>query len=137
MSSIRTRLACASALALVMAASPSIAQEAPMLTVGQTVDGVLEDGDASGQVSDWSEEVQFYDDYLLQAEAGRRFEIGVTSEVFDSYVSVHRDGEEASAPLASDDDSGGYPHALLRFAPDADGTYRVRVRGFSAEAEGA
>ena len=137
MSSIRTRLACASALALVMAASPSIAQEAPMLTVGQTVDGVLEDGDASGQVSDWSEEVQFYDDYLLQAEAGRRFEIGVTSEAFDSYVSVYRDGEEASAPLASDDDSGGYPHALLRFAPDADGTYRVRVRGFSAEAEGA
>ena len=137
MSSIRTRLACASALALVMAA-PSIAQEAPMLTVGQTVDGVLEEGDASGRVSDWADEAQFYDDYLLRAEAGRRFEIGVTSEAFDSYVSVYREVDEADAtPIASDDDGGGYPHALLRFAPDADGTYRVRVRGFSAEAEGA
>ena len=137
MSSIRTRLACASALALVMAA-PSIAQEAPMLSVGQTVDGVLEEGDASGRVSDWADEAQFYDDYLLRAEAGRRFEIGVTSDAFDSYVSVYREVDEAdAAPIASDDDSGGYPHALLRFAPDADGTYRVRVRGFSAEAEGA
>jgi hypothetical protein len=137
MSSIRTRLACASALTLVMAV-PSIAQEAPLLMAGQTVDGVLETGDARGQVSSWSEEAQFYDDYLLRAGAGQRFEIGVTSEAFDSYVSVYRDGEEAGAdPLASDDDSGGFPHALLRFAPDADGLYRVRVRGFSAEAEGA
>ena len=137
MSSIRTRLACASALALVMAA-PSVAQEAPILSVGQTVDGVLEQGDASGRVSEWAGEAQLYDDYLLRAEAGRRFEIGVTSDAFDSYVSVYRDGEETDPELlASDDDGGGYPHALLRFAPDADGTYRVRVRGFSAEAEGA
>ena len=137
MSSIRTRLACASALALVMAA-PSVAQETPILSVGQTVDGVLEQGDASGRVSEWAGEAQLYDDYLLRAEAGRRFEIGVTSDAFDSYVSVYREVDEAdAAPIASDDDSGGYPHALLRFAPDADGTYRVRVRGFSAEAEGA
>jgi hypothetical protein len=137
MSSIRTRLACASALALVMAA-PSFAQEAPLMTVGRTVDGVLEEGDASGRVSDWADEAQFYDDYLLRAEAGQRFEIGVTSDAFDSYVSVYRDGEEAdSEPLASDDDSGGYPHALLRFAPETGGTYRVRVRGFSTEAAGA
>ncbi len=137
MSSIRTRLACASALALVMAA-PSMAQDAPMLTPGQTVDGTLEQGDASGRVSEWAGEAQLYDDYLLRAEAGRRFEIGVTSDAFDSYVSVYRDGGEADPELlASDDDGGGYPHALLRFAPDADGTYRVRVRGFSAEAEGA
>ncbi|MEH6664191.1 MAG: PPC domain-containing protein [Brevundimonas sp.] len=137
MSSIRTRLACASALALVMAV-PSVAQESPLLAPGQTVDGVLEAGDARGQVSNWSEEAQFYDDYLLRAAAGQRFDIGVTSDAFDSYVSVYRDGEEAgSEPLASDDDSGGYPHALLRFASDVDGLYRVRVRGFNAEAEGA
>lgn len=138
MSNARRRLAAVSALALMAAAAPSMAQNAPMLTPGQTVEGVLEEGDARGRVSEWADEAQFYDEYLLRAEAGRRFEIGVTSEAFDSYVSVYREGDEPDAsPLASDDDGGGYPHALLRFAPDADGTYRVRVRGFAAEAEGA
>ncbi|MFN4295724.1 MAG: PPC domain-containing protein [Brevundimonas sp.] len=138
MPSIRIRLACASALALVMAAAPSMAQDAPWLTAGQPVTGMLEQGDAYGPVGSWSEEDHLYDDYLIRAGPTHRLDISLTSDDFDSYLSVYREGEHADlTPLASDDDSGGYPHALLRFAPDMDGTYRVRVRGFSPTAAGA
>ena len=137
MSSIRTRLACASALALVMAA-PSIAQETPWLMPDRPVSGMLEEGDAHGQVGSWSEEAHLYDDYLIRAAPTQRLEISVTSDDFDSYVSIYREGEHSDpTPLASDDDGGGYPHALLRFTPETAGTYRVRVRGFSPEATGA
>ena len=128
MSSIRTRLACASALALVMAA-PSVAQETPWLTPDQPVSGMLEEGDAYGPVGSWSEEDHLYDDYLIRAGPTQRLDISVTSDDFDSYVSIYREGEQADpTPLASDDDGGGYPHALLRFTPDTAGTWRVRVR---------
>lgn len=137
MSSIRTRLACASALALVMAA-PSVAQETPWLTPDQPVSGMLEEGDAYGPVGSWSEEDHLYDDYLIRAGPTQRLDISVTSDDFDSYVSIYREGEQTDpTPLASDDDGGGYPHALLRFTPDTAGTWRVRVRGFSPQAAGA
>lgn len=135
---IRHRLAAVSVLALLASAGASPAQEAPWLSPGQTVQGVLEEGDARGAVSNWSDEEHYFDDYLIRIGQGQRFEISLTSEDFDSYLAVYREGGgEDDAPLATDDDGGGYPDALLRFAPPEAGDYRVRVRGFSADALGA
>lgn len=136
MSPIRRPLALVSALALLAAAGSPLAQDAPWLSPGQTVEGVLEDGDAHGPISSWNDERYLYDDYLIRVAQGQRFEISLSSEDFDSYLAVYQadnDGE----PLFTDDDGGGYPDALLRFTPPSAGDYLVRVRGFSADSEGA
>ncbi|MFN3814896.1 PPC domain-containing protein [Brevundimonas sp.] len=133
----RRHLIAVSAIAL-MAAAPALAQDAPMLTLGQTVDGVLEEGDAYGPVKSWSDEEHLHDDYLIRLESGQRLEIGLTSGDFDSYLALYRDGtQDTREPLVSDDDSGGYPHALLWHTVDTSGTYRIQVRGFSPDSAGA
>lgn len=140
MTSIRFRLAAAGALAL-MTAAPAMAQEAlpetPWLTRGSPTSGVLEDGDERGRIASWNDDEYLYDDYLMRAEAGERFSVALSSGDFDSYLMVYLDGNhERNEPLASDDDGGGYPDALLRFTAEQEGLYRVRVRGFGAASRG-
>lgn len=138
MPSIRTRLAAASALALMAAAAPALAQDFGWLTIGEPLQGVLEDGDQSGRVASWNEDQYLYDDYLMRAEAGQRFTVELSSADFDSYLTIYRDGDhERDEPLVSDDDSGGYPDAVARFTAQEEGLYRVRVRGFGSESRGA
>lgn len=141
MTSTRSRLAAVSALALMMTAVPALAQgaaqETPWLSRGSPTSGVLEDGDERGRIASWNDDEYVYDDYLIQAQAGERFSVALSSGDFDSYVLVYLDGHhERGEPLASDDDGGGYPDALLRFTAEQEGLYRVRVRGFRADSRG-
>lgn len=138
MPSIRTRLAAASALALMTAAAPAMAQEFGWVTIGEPLQGVLEDGDERGRVAAWNNDEYLYDDYLMRTEAGQRFTVELSSADFDSYVTVYLDGNhERDEPLTEDDDSAGYPDAMARFTAQEEGLYRIRVRGFGSQSRGA
>jgi hypothetical protein len=72
--------------------------------------------------------------YTVDATAGQLIVVRMESEAIDSYVSVEQDGKE----LASDDDSGGYPDALLAYVAQFDGTYDiVATDGAYTPGEGA
>ncbi len=116
-------IAAASALALMSAAAPALAQE--VLRIGAAVDGALERGDARGPGGDY-----VYDDYRFQARAGQRLEAVLRSGAFDAYLEVRADGSDEV--LAEDDDGlGDGTDSRLRFTPETDGTYVLRARTYS------
>jgi hypothetical protein len=67
-------------VAAVLAATPVAAQS--RLTLGQTVQGQLSSSD------DRHQDGSFVDCYVLEAPAGQRLEINMTSLAFDSYLAV-------------------------------------------------
>jgi hypothetical protein len=92
-------------VAAVLAATPVAAQS--RLTLGQTVQGQLSSSD------DRHQDGSFVDCYVLEAPAGQRLEINMTSLAFDSYLAV---GEGTCAQLTAierDDDSGGGLNARI------------------------
>jgi len=69
----------------------------------------------------------------LKMAAGKGYKIDLRSEEFDSYLRLEdADGKE----LAFDDDSGGFPHARIVYAPGKDGTYKVIATTFKGGATG-
>jgi hypothetical protein len=59
--------------------------------------------------------------YSIDASAGQLLIISMMSEDLDSFIRVEQNGAE----LATDDDGGGYPNALLAFVVPADGSYDI------------
>lgn len=115
-----------SALAILWAASPVLAQNAQALRVGASVNGALTDGDAVVT----GEEDYRYDDYRFEARAGQRLEAVLRSSDFDAYLSVYAEGSDA--PLAEDDDGlDDGTGARLRFTPETSGAYVLRARTLS------
>lgn len=128
----QTIFAAASALALVLAAGPALAQSAEPLAVGATIRGAIEEGDLT-QVADSYR----YDDYVITARAGQRFEAILRSGAFDAYLEVFAADETADA-LASDDDGlGEGADSRLRFTAPAAGPYILRARPLSGLDGGA
>ena len=120
----QTILAAVSLLALSIA-SPALAQRADALSPGQSLEGQIENGDATA-----AEDAYRYDDYLIRARAGQRLEAVMRAEAFDAYLEVFVQGE--SDPLAADDDGlGEGTHSRLRFTADRAGTYVLRARTLS------
>lgn len=127
-----TILAAASALALVLAAGPVLAQSGQPLAVGATVEGAIEDGDLTQ-----AEDSYRYDDYVVSARAGQRFEAILRSGAFDAYLEVFPADGTANA-LASDDDGlGEGADSRLRFTAPEAGAYILRARPLSGLEGGA
>jgi hypothetical protein len=127
-----TILAAASCLALVLAADPVLAQSGEPLAVGATVEGAIDDGDLT-QVEDSYR----YDDYLVSARAGQRFEAILRSGEFDAFLEVFPPDGTAEA-LASDDDGlGEGTDSRLRFTAPEAGTWILRARPLSGLEGGA
>ena len=130
----QTILAAVSSLAIVAAlAGPAFAQEAQPLAPGAEIEGEISANDATAPDRSYR-----YDSYAVTATAGQRFEVIMRSDDFDAYLQVHREGENAGTPLASDDDGlGEGTDSRLRFTASSDGVYVVRARPLSGLAGGA
>ncbi|MDP3800729.1 PPC domain-containing protein [Brevundimonas sp.] len=126
----QTILAAVSLLALSIAA-PALAQTPRQLSVGASVEGQIEDGDATAP-----DDAYRYDSYAIIARAGQRLEAIMRAAEFDAFLEVYRDGEDDS--LASDDDGlGEGTNSRLRFTADRAGTYLLRARTLSGLEGGA
>ena len=82
----------------------------------------------SGRMADGSP----YEEHVIEAEAGERLDITLTSGSFDAYLMVF-DGDEK---IAEDDDSGGGLDAQLFVTIPEDGTYRIVANSYGEAAEG-
>lgn len=75
--------------------------------------------------------------YVINATANRAYWIAVDTGAFDPTVEVGRYGKDnVFESLASDDDGGDGTNALMRFKPETDGAYIVRVHSISSNPEG-
>lgn len=126
--------ATASAVVLLAAAGPSLAQSAPELRIGAEVQGQLNDQDASTG----AEEGEYrYEEYRFRARSGQRLEAILRSDAFDAYLEVFGANRE-DGPLASDDDGlGDGTHSRLRFTAPSSGTFTLRARTLSGLDGGA
>ena len=91
--------------AALLAATPVAAQS--RLPIGQTVRGALTTSDQRHQ------DGSFLDCYVLEAPAGQRLEINMTSLAFDSYLAVGEGSCAQMTSTAQDDDSGGGLNARI------------------------
>ena len=125
-------LAAASWLALSVAATEALAQEAQPLAVGDSVEGEIGDGDARHP-----EGFYRYDAYAFEARDGQRLEAVMRSSAFDAALALH-DPEGGEEPLAFDDDGlGEGTDARLRFTAERTGTYILRARTLGEAGDGA
>jgi hypothetical protein len=69
--------------------------------------------------------------YSVDVSAGQLIIVLMQSEDFDSFLAIEQDGNE----LATDDDSGGYPDALLAYVAQEDGTYDIVAKSFFADSD--
>ena len=126
-----TVLAAVSWLALVVAAGPALAQDAPPLAVGDTVEGEIDQGDLAGP-----DALFRYDAYRIEATAGQRLEAIMRSTEFDVALEVVGPGQQD--PLAFDDDGlGEGTDSRLRFTAAESGTYELRARSLAEGGFGA
>jgi hypothetical protein len=117
----QTILAAVSLLAMSVAA-PALAQSIDSLSPGQTVSGQIAEGDATA-----ADDAYRYDEYLIRARAGQRFEAIMRAGEFDAFLEVFHQGETES--LASDDDGlGEGTDSRLRFTAGRAGNYVLRAR---------
>lgn len=114
-----------SALALILAAGPSIAQEAASIRIGGSVEGALTSSDRKGPRNGY-----VYDDYRFQARAGQPLEAILRSSDFDAYLALYAEGS-TTALVEDDDGLGEGTDARLRYTPQADGVYILRARTLS------
>lgn len=88
-----------------LAATPVAAQD--RLTIGQTLRGELTTGDFR------HEDGSYVDCYVLEAPAGQRLQINMTSLAFDSFLAVGEGTCERMTSIEQDDDSGGGVNARI------------------------
>jgi hypothetical protein len=69
--------------------------------------------------------------YSLEASAGQLIIVLMQSEDFDAFLAIEQDGNE----LATDDDSGGYPDALLAYVAQEDGSYDIVAKSYFADSD--
>lgn len=126
----KTIFAAVSTLAL-LGAVPALAQDAEPMVVGSTVDGQLSEDDpvAAG-------DAYRYDIYVINAQAGRSYEVVMRSDAFDTMLELYR-GDIEGEPVASDDDGlGEGTNSRLRFTAGEDGVYTLRARSWSGAETG-
>jgi CHAT domain-containing protein/Tfp pilus assembly protein PilF len=66
--------------------------------------------------------------YLVKLEAGKHYDIAMSSGALDSFLVVQ---DSKGKQLAFDDDSGGGLDAALRFTPPESGSYRIYAAAFN------
>ena len=91
--------------AALLVATPVSAQD--RLTIGQTLRGELTTGDFR------HEDGSYVDCYVLEAPAGQRLQINMTSLAFDSFLAVGEGSCGRMTSVEQDDDSGGGVNARI------------------------
>ena len=94
------RLLTAASGAVILLATPALAQEAASLSVGDEIKGELTaDDPASGAEG----EKRTHDAYRVTANAGQRLEVVMESDDLDAYLELY----DAEGNLIDEDDDGG------------------------------
>jgi len=90
----------------------------------------LEDAILDGGIS--------YQEWLYQGEAGERLEIRMSSDDFDSYLSLGRTGPDGSFQeiTSNDDDPAGGLNSLITVTLPADGEFVIRARSLGGGGAG-
>lgn len=106
--------------ALVLAAGTAAAQQ---VSVHEGALGADSQHDSGGRP---------YTDWDIWLDAGERVRVRVDArgEGIDPMVEIYRREARGDAPLASDDDSAGYPNALVEFAAPRADVYSFRVLSY-------
>jgi hypothetical protein len=95
------------------------------IRIGQTVEGVLQEGDR--KMADGS----YYDLYVFRGDRGRRIVIHLRSKEFQPYLTLmDEDGVEILS------ESGEQGHAHLRCTLSRSGRYFIRVNSVRREGKG-
>ena len=111
---------------------PSTATPRP-IEPGQEVTGTLSDEDPAG------EDQSFYDYWTYQGKAGERLRITMSSEAFDTFVSIGTVDGNSYNELAGNDDgteSNDGTNSRLEFTLPNDGVFVIRAKALSGESEG-
>ncbi|WP_122468580.1 PPC domain-containing protein [Brevundimonas lutea] len=101
------------------------------IAVGETRDGVLEDGDARDDLGNR------HDLWRLRLIEGQRVAVSLSAGEFDAYLVAGRDGTSGLEDVVEDDDGAGEgTNSRLSITPEAAGDWLIHARGLSAEALG-
>jgi hypothetical protein len=111
-------------------AGPTTATPHP-IEPNQEVTGTLSDEDPSG------DDNSFYDYWTYQGKAGDRLRITMSSDAFDTFVSIGTADGSSYNELAGNDDGPDGTNSLLEFTLPNDGVYTIRAKALSGESEGA
>ena len=77
---------------------------------------------------------EFYDNYTLQARAGQRLDIRLSSQDFDPYIIVRGPGD---ARFDNDDEGEGSTNARIDEIAPATGTYRIMATSYQPGESGS
>ncbi|MEQ1856813.1 MAG: DUF4344 domain-containing metallopeptidase [Longimicrobiales bacterium] len=101
------------------------------VAVGQTVASRLQS--STPTLGDGSH----FETYYLDARAGDRIFVTMTSSDFDAYLRWGREQAGRFESISFDDDGGGGTNARLEVTIDAAGRYAIQANSFGADATGA
>lgn len=94
------------------------------------VSGTLSDDDPSG------DDNSYYDYWTFQGHAGDRLRITMSSEGFDTFVSIGTVDGASYNELAGNDDGEDGTNSLLEFTLPNDGTFVIRAKALSGDSTG-
>ena len=119
-------------LALAEAPPPLVSRP---ITVGETVEGSLDEDDGGNQFGTRA------DAYSFTGTAGQRLVATMSSDAFDTYLELFSENTEENGgryALDSDDDGAGEgTNSRLTYTIPSDGQYTIEARAFTGEGEGA
>lgn len=121
----------AAAVAALVLPAAALAQTPAPIGPGQTVSGVLEDGDAV--LGDGS----LYDAWVYQGRQGERLTIVMRSDAFDTYLAAGRGQGADCVECRTDDDGAGGTDSRLVVALPQDGDYVIRANSLGADGRGS
>jgi len=107
------------------------APEPDVITLGQTVEGAIDDADPV------SDDDVAYEAWRFVANAQERLVIQLTSDDFDAYLQVGTQTDGVFEELAFNDDDGESLNARLVFTAPARGDYLIRARPLSGNETGS
>jgi len=129
---MQAKLLAAAAVAALLSATAGTAVAQQAIGPESTVAGRLDNRDPVSSTGGR------FDRWRIEARAGELIVLSMTSGDIDSLVQLGRTGPGGQFyELASDDDGGGYPNALLQYQAAEGGTYEVRATSFSADNYGS
>jgi len=94
------------------------------------VTGMLNDEDPTG------DDGSYYDYWTYQGHAGEHLKITMSSEAFDTFVSIGTLDGTSYTELAGNDDGTDGTNSLLEFTLPNDGIFVIRAKALSGENEG-
>lgn len=100
------------------------------ILIGATARGTLSDADAI------TDDGVSFDAYRIRVAEGDKLEVTMTSNDFDAYLDIGRDGDNWTS-IASDDDSLSDTHAKIDWNVEDAGVYVIRARSFDQGQTGA